>query len=399
MSRYFFRALLCAFVILMAPPALATMNTNAEHAILMDGASGQVLWAKDAFTPMPPASMSKLMTLELLFQRLKDGRVHLNDTFPVSQRAWRESVSNTGSECFVAMGSRMRVEDLIRCIIIVSGNDSCITIAEALGGTVEGFVDMMNERAKQLGLKQSHFVNPDGLPDPPGQMMSAYDLALLARHIIQTYPQYYHYFSERDFTWSNIHQPNRNTVLEKFPGADGLKTGHIEASGYGITTSAVRNGERLILVLNGLRYPDLEREGPRRRDWFVEQRRGEEAARLLEMAYREFRPYSIYKANQTVGQVQVSGGTEDTVPAIVKTNVAPTMEVDSRSGVKVVLHYNTPLRAPVIEGQPVGTLTVTAPDFPGLNVTIYAAKSVPETGFFGKAAEWIESLVWRKKGG
>ena len=399
MSRYFSRALLCAFVVLIAPPALAAMNTNAEHAILMDGATGQVLWAKDAFTPMPPASMSKLMTLELLFQRLKDGRVHLNDTFPVSQRAWQESVTNTGSECFVAMGSRMRVEDLIRCIIIVSGNDSCITVAEALGGTVEGFVDMMNERARQLGLKQSHFVNPDGLPNPPGQLMSANDLALLARHIIQTYPQYYHYFSERDFTWSNIHQPNRNTVLDKFPGADGLKTGHIEASGYGVTASAVRNGERLILVLNGLRYPDLEREGPRRRDWFVEQRRGEEAARLLEMAFREFRPYSIYKANQTVGQVQVSGGTEDTVPAIVKTNVAPTMQVDSRSGVRVVLHYNTPLQAPVSEGQPVGTLTVTAPDYPGLNVTIYAAKSVPETGFFGKVVDKIESLVWRKKGG
>ena len=160
----------------------------------------------------------------------------------------------------------------------------------------------------------------------------------------------------------------------------------------------MRNGERLILVLNGLRYPDLEREGPRRRDWFVEQRRGEEAARLLEMAYREFRPYSIYKANQTVGQVQVSGGTEDTVPAIVKSNVAPIMEVDSRSGVKVALHYNT-LTAPVSEGQPVGTLTVTAPDFPGMNVTVYAAKAVPETGFFGKVVGKIESLIWRKKGG
>lgn len=389
-------AIATAFVALVVPSSAAVMNTNAEHAILMDGASGQVLWAKDAFTPMPPASMSKLMTLELLFQRLKDGRVHLNDTFPVSQRAWQESVSNTGSECFVAMGSRMRVEDLIRCIIIVSGNDSCITVAEALGGTVEGFVDMMNDRAKQLGLKNSHFVNPDGLPEPPGQLMSAYDLAVLARHIIQSYPQYYHYFSERDFTWSNIHQPNRNTVLDKFPGADGLKTGHIEASGYGITTSAVRNGERLILVLNGLRYPDLEKEGPRRRDWFVEQRRGDEAARLLELAYREFRPYSIYKANQTVGQVQVSGGVEDSVPVIVKTAVAPTMQVDSHTGVKVAIRYNA-IKAPVSEGQAVGVLSITAPDFPGLDVPVYAAKAIPERGFFGKMVDKMVSLVWRKK--
>jgi D-alanyl-D-alanine carboxypeptidase (penicillin-binding protein 5/6) len=387
------------FALVVSPAAGAAMNTNAEHALLMDGATGQVLWAKDAFTPMPPASMSKLMTLDLLFQRLQDGRVHLNDTFPVSQRAWQESVTNTGSECFVAIGTRMRVEDLIRCIIIVSGNDSCITVAEALGGTVEGFVDMMNERAKQLGLKQSHFVNPDGLPEPPGQMMSAYDLALLARHIIQTYPQYYHYFSERDFTWSNIRQPNRNQVLDKFPGADGLKTGHIEASGYGVTASAVRNGERLILVLNGLRYPDLDKEGPRRRDWFVEQRRGEEAARLLEMAYREFRQYPLYKPNQLVGQAQVWGGSEASVPVTVKTLVAPTMQVDSRQGMKVVFHYDSPLKAPVAEGQAVGTLTVTAPDYPGLTVPVYAAKPVSETGIFGKILLGIESLIWRKKGG
>lgn len=398
MKRYgLIAAITAAFFAFAVAPATATLNTNAEHALLMDGATGQVLWAKDAFMPMPPASMSKLMTLELLFQRLKDGRVHLTDTFPVSQRAWQESVTNTGSECFVAIGSRMKVEDLIRCIIIVSGNDACITVAEALGGTVEGFVDMMNERAKQIGLKNSHFVNPDGLPEPPGQMMSAYDLATLARHLIQDYPQYYHYFSERDFTWSNIRQPNRNTVLDKFPGADGLKTGHIEASGYGITVSAVRNGERLILVLNGLRYPDLEKSGPRRKDWFVEQRRGDEAARLLEMAFREFRQYPLYKSNQVVGQAQVWGGSEASVPVTVKGAVAPTMQVDSRQGMKVVFRYDTPLKAPVAEGQAVGTLTVTAPDYPGLTVPVYAAKPVSETGIFGKLLLGIESLISRKK--
>ena len=161
--------------------AQAEIATTANHALLMDAESGQVLWQKDAYTPMPPASMSKLMTIELLFQRLKDGRIKLTDTFPVSERAWRE---RSGSECFVNIGDRMSVQSLIQCIIIVSGNDSCIVVAEALGGTVEGFVTMMNARAKELGLKQSHFVNPDGLPDPPGQMMSAFDLATLARHIM-----------------------------------------------------------------------------------------------------------------------------------------------------------------------------------------------------------------------
>ncbi|HEY0282051.1 MAG TPA: D-alanyl-D-alanine carboxypeptidase family protein, partial [Rhizomicrobium sp.] len=240
-------------LLLALAPARAAMNTSAERALLMDAATGQVLWAKDGFSPMPPASMSKLMTLELLFQRLKDGRVKLTDTFPVSERAWRTG----GSKSFMKIGDNVPVEALIRSIIIPSGNDACIVVAEALGGTTEGFIDLMNRRAKALGMKNSHFVNPHGLPDPPGQMMSAYDLAVLARHLIDTYPAYYHYFSERQFTWTNITQSNHNKVLDKFPGADGLKTGHTDAAGYGVTASAVRDGYRLILVLNGLRYTDL----------------------------------------------------------------------------------------------------------------------------------------------
>src|SRR5215469_1977943 len=224
MRRFFLTVLtLSACAIL---PARAAIDTSAEHGLLMDAASGQVLWQKDGFTPMPPASMSKLMTLELLFQRLKDGRVKLTDTLPVSERAWRTQ----GSKMFVELGNRIAVEDLIRGIIIQSGNDACIVVAEGMGGTVEGFVDLMNKRAKELGLTQSHFVNPDGLPDPPGQLMSALDLAKLARHLVRDYPQYYHYFSERSYTVQTpagpITQPNRNQVLDKFPGADGLKTGH-----------------------------------------------------------------------------------------------------------------------------------------------------------------------------
>jgi D-alanyl-D-alanine carboxypeptidase (penicillin-binding protein 5/6) len=229
--------------------------------------------------------------------------------------------------------------------------------------------------------------------------MSAYDLALLARHIVQTYPKYYHYFSERDFVWSNIHQPNRNQVLDKFPGADGLKTGHIDASGYGVTASAVRNGTRLILVINGLRYPDLDRSSPQRRDWFAEQRRGEEAARLLEAAYREFRQYRLFKTNDVVGQAEVWGGSDDSVPLTVKAPVAPTLQVDSRKGLKVSVHYAGPLKAPIAEGQQVGTLTVSAPDYPGLTVPVYAAKSVSEVGIIGRMILGIEALLSRKKGG
>ena len=369
-------------------PARAEMNTSAEHALLMDAATGQVLWAKDGFTPMPPASMSKLMTLELLFQRLKDGRVKPTDTFLVSQRAW----STQGSKMFVSLGSHIAVQDLIRGIIIQSGNDACIVVAEALGGTVEGFVDMMNRRAKELGLKNSHFVNPDGLPDPPGQLMSAYDLAVLARHLSQDYPAYYHYFGEREFTWNNIRQPNRNTVLDKFPGADGLKTGHTDAAGYGVTSSAVQDGHRLILVLNGLRYPDLDKDSPAKQDWFAEMRRGEEAARVLGMAFREFRSYQLFKAGEIAGVAQVWGGSKRTVPVTVGKSLAVTLQVDSRPNMKVTLHYSGPLQAPIAQGQQVGTLIVTAPDFPDMSVPVYAAQSVPRAGIFGRMITGLRAL-------
>lgn len=357
----------------------ADITTTANHALLMDAQSGDVLWQKDAETPMPPASMSKLMTLELLFQRIKDGRVKLKDTFPVSERAWRE---RAGSECFVNIGDRMTVESLIQCIIIVSGNDSTIVVAEALGGTVEGFVTMMNARARELGLKQSHFVNPDGLDVPPGQMMSALDLAKLARHIIYAYPNLYHYFGEKDFVWSNIHQPNRNPLLFNTPGADGLKTGHIEASGYGLVGSAARDGRRIIVVLNGLAS---------------EKDRADEGARMIEAGFREFRRYQLFKPGDSIAEADVYGGSDKTVPLTVKTPVAVTLQVDSRPGMKVAVHYNSPLAAPIAQGQQVGTLSVTAPDFPGVTTPLYAAHDVAKVGIFGRMMLGMRALFGGNK--
>jgi len=376
-------------VLLFAGSAFGAIATNAEHGLLMDAETGQVLWAKDAFTPMPPASMSKLMTLELLFQRLKDGRLKLSDTFPVSERAW----STQGSKMFVELHGDIPVESLIRGIIVDSGNDACIVVAEGIGGTVEGFVDLMNQRAKQLGLAQSHFVNPDGLPDPAGQAMSALDLAKLARHLIRDYPEYYHYFSEPDFTWHNIHQNNRDTVLEKLSGADGLKTGHTDAAGYGITTSAVHDGHRLILVLNGLRYPDLDKASSARQDWVAGQRRGDEAARILGLAFREFRRYELFKPGDVVGAAEVWGGEQASVPLTVGQAAAITLQVDSRPNMKAVIAYDGPVKAPVAQGQRIGTLHVTAPDFPGLDVPLVAAKPVEQTGFFGRIWLGAEALV------
>lgn len=374
----------------VAAPASAVMSTSAEHALLMDGETGQVLWAKDGFAPMPPASMSKLMTTEILFQRIKDGRVKLTDRFPVSERAWRE---RSGSTMFVKVGDTVAVEDLIRGILIQSGNDACIVVAEALGGTVEGFVDIMNKRAKELGLGASHFVNPDGLDQPPGQRMSAYDLAKLARHLIYTYPSLYHYFSDREYTYQGIKQHNRNLVLDKYPGTDGLKTGHLEESGYGITVSAKQGGQRMILVLNGLRYPDLNGKSG---DYFAEIRRADEAARVLGMAFREFRSYQLFKAGDIAGTVPVWGGSEKTVPVTVGKALAVTMQVDSRQKMVVAIKAMSPANAPIKQGQQVGTMTVTAPDFPTLTVPVYAAKDVSRENIFARMFTGIKAMFGKK---
>ncbi|MEI9930466.1 MAG: D-alanyl-D-alanine carboxypeptidase family protein [Rhizomicrobium sp.] len=232
-------------------------------------------------------------------------RPHKTDRqFPVSEAAWRTG----GSKGFTRVGDSLAVEDLIQRIIVVSGNDACVVVAEALGGTTDNFVAMMNARARQLGLNQSHFVNPDGLPDPPGQAMSALDLAKLARHLIYDYPQYYHYFSVKSYTTMDqgkqITQPNRDLTLDKVQGADGLKTGHIDASGYGITASAKRDDRRIILVLNGLRYPEYNN------DYFPNIKRSEEAGRIIDLAFREFRQYRLFKPGDTVGQAEVWGGTD-----------------------------------------------------------------------------------------
>jgi D-alanyl-D-alanine carboxypeptidase (penicillin-binding protein 5/6) len=384
MLRRLFLLLLSAFMALAAP-AQAAIETSAEHGMLMDAQTGQVLWQKDGLAPMPPASMSKLMTIELLFSRLKDGRVKLTDTFPVSERAWRTQ----GSKMFVELGSRIPVESLLRGIIIQSGNDACVVVAEALGGTFEGFVNLMNKRAKELGLNQSTFVNPDGLPDPPGQLMSALDLAKLSRHIINTYPQLYHYFSEREFIWHNIHQPNRDLVLATLPGADGLKTGHTDAAGYGITISVKRGDQRLILVLNGLRYPQYHN------DYFPNIRRAEEASRVMELAFREFRSYPVLTTNQVVGNVAVTGGVLPTVPVTAAKPLNVTMQVDSHAKMKTMVKADPGLTAPIRVGQKVGVLVVTAPEFPSLTVPVYATQAVNEVGMFGKAWNSVQRL-WKK---
>ncbi len=365
--------LLVCLLALGVMPASAAMDTSAEHALLMDAGTGQMLWQKDGLSAMPPASMSKLMTLDLLFQRLADGRMKLTDMLTVSERAWRTG----GSRMFLKVNTQVSVEDLIRGIIIQSGNDACVVVAESIGGTVEGFAGMMNKRAKELGLDQSYFVNPDGMPDPPGQLMSALDLAKLSRHLINNFPQYYHYFSEREFTWNNIRQPNRDLVISTLPGADGLKTGHTDEAGYGITISAKRGNQRLILVLNGLRYPQYKN------DYFPNIRRAEEASRVMDMAFREFRSYVIFNAGQVIGQAAVNDGAEPTVPVALQKQLSITMQVDSHKGLNTTLVKPLPgLTAPIAAGQRVGTVTISAPEFPAMTVPVFAAQAVARESIF-----------------
>lgn len=364
-----------------AAGAQAEIMTTAKEAIVYDYDTGEVLFCKDCDQPMPPSSMSKLMTVELVFQRLKDGRLKPTDTMHVSESAWRQGQKDNESKMWVAINSDVPVDDLLKGIIVQSGGDACVVVAEALGGSESGFADIMNARAKELGLTHSHFANSSGLPDP-GQYMSSEDLAKLSAWVIHTYPEYYKYFSIKDFTWSNIKQGNRNTLIGKSTGVDGLKTGHTEAGGYGMVVSALRNGRRLIVVVNGMKS---------------EHARAEEARRLLDVGYREFKDYRIAGKGEVLATAQIWGGAKDSVGVTVRDPLQVMLPVDARPQMKVTLRYDGPLHAPVAAGQQIGTLTVSAPGKPDKTVPAIAAEAIPSNGFLDKMMTGLQALVFGAK--
>lgn len=364
--------------VLASRPALA-FDTSAQYAVLMDASTGTVLWEKDGETPMHPASMSKLMTLSMLFDALKAGTVKLTDEFPISEHAWRAGGAASGSSTmFAQVGSRIPVEILIQGIIVQSGNDACIAVAEALKGSEPEFAAAMTERARELGLTNSTFANSTGWPDP-NQMMTARDLALLARHIIYDFPEYYHYFSEKEFTWNGITQHNRNPALFLDPTVDGLKTGHTQASGYGLTVSAKRGDERLILVVNGL--PS-------------EKARAEESVRILDWGFRSFKKYKLFAAGAPVDNAPVWQGTYAQVPLVSTADVTLIMTPDQRKGMKVTVTYTTPVKAPVAAGQRVGTLRIEAPDMPVREIPLVAGANVERLGIFGRALSALGHMIF-----
>ncbi len=361
-----------------AKPALA-FDTSAQYAVLMDAATGTVLWEKDGDVRMHPASMSKLMTLSMLFDALKSGTVKLTDEFPISEHAWRAGGTTSGSSTmFAQVGSRIPVETLIQGIIVQSANDGCIAVAEALKGSEPEFAAAMTERAKELGLTDSTFANATGWPDP-NQMMTAHDLARLARHIIYDFPEYYHYFSEKEFTWNGIHQENRNPALYLDPTVDGLKTGHTEASGYGLVVSAKRGDERLILVLNGMP---------------TNKARSEESVRVLDWGFRSFKKYELFKAGAAVDNAPVWQGTYSQVPLVTTSDVSLIMTPDQRKAMKVSVDYSAPVKAPIAAGQRIGTLRIEAPEKPVQEIPLVAGADVARLGIFGRAMSAIHHMAF-----
>jgi len=362
-----------------APVDALALTSIAPHAVIMDYETGALLLSQAGDQEMAPASMAKLMTVAIMFQKLKHKELRLEDTFTVSERAWRLSVAgkNESSKMFVSIGSQIKVEDLLRGIITQSGNDACTVVAEHFSGGEEAFSELMNAEARRIGLKNSVFKNASGLPDP-GMHVTAHDLAILAAHLIREYPEYYHYFSEREFTWNGIKQANRNLLLGTYPGADGLKTGHTKASGYGLVSSALQDGRRLIVVVNGLKN---------------EAERAAESKRLLDIGFREFKPYELFAKGGVIETARVWGGAQDTVPLVPSSKLRVLLRRHQRDSMKVVLSYDAPLPAPVKKGQAVGTLKVTATGMPEMTIPVAAGADVEEGGFFSLIERGVTGLV------
>jgi serine-type D-Ala-D-Ala carboxypeptidase (penicillin-binding protein 5/6) len=336
-------------------------QTLAPTAILIDAESHAVLFEKNADELTAPASMAKTMTIEIVFNELKNGRINLDTEFTVSENAWRKGGAGSGgSAMFAKVNSSVRVEDLLRGIIVQSGNDASIAVAEGLAGTEENFARMMNERAKQIGLTKSTFRNATGYDDP-AQKVTVRDLAKLALHIIDTYPDLYKIFGEREFTWNKIRQQNRNPLLAMEIGADGLKTGNIDEAGFGLIGSAVQNGQRLILVVNGLK---------------TAKDRANEARKLLEWGFRAFESRQLFAEGQPIGEVQVFGGDRRSLPLVARKPVRVLVNRGESERVSARIVYTGPLKAPVQKGAEVARLRVDRGDMQALEVPLYASEDV-----------------------
>ncbi|WP_376091322.1 D-alanyl-D-alanine carboxypeptidase family protein [Roseomonas sp. CCTCC AB2023176] len=351
------------------------MDTQARQAIIIDADTGATLLEKNGDERMPPSSMSKLMTMYVVFDLLRQGRLTMDQTMPVSERAWRMG----GSKMFVQIGNSVKVEDLIRGVIIQSGNDACVVLAEGISGSEQQFAELLNEYGRRIGLRNSNFRNATGWPDPEHRM-TCRDLTVLARHIINDYPDYYRFYSERSFRFNDINQENRNPLLGRVPGADGLKTGHTEEAGYGLTGSAKRGDRRLILVVNGLRSMAERRE---------------ETERLMEWGFREFENVSLFRASDTVEEAPVYLGDKPTVPLVGGRDLILTLPRQWRRNLQVKVRYDGPIPAPVAKGQEVGRLEVSGQGVPAMTLPLIAGADVARLGLVSRIPAVIGRWVSR----
>jgi D-alanyl-D-alanine carboxypeptidase (penicillin-binding protein 5/6) len=378
-----FKGLAFSLSLLAATAPAAAFETLAKQAILIEMTTGEVLFEKNADAPMAPASMSKMMTAYMIFERLKNGGLSLDDTFLVSEDAWRRGGAKSGgSTMFLEPGKRVRVEDLIRGIIVQSGNDACIVVAEGLASSEKAFAEEMTKKGRELGLKKTVFKNSSGWPDPE-EVTTARDLALLAQRTIEKFPDHYHYYAEKEFTYNGIRQINRNPLLYKDMAADGLKTGHTEASGYGLTASAVRDGRRLILVVNGLAS---------KKD------RSREPERLLAWGFREFNNYRLFSAGEEVTTADVWLGEDKKVPLVIEKQLLLTLPRGARPQMKVTVHFDNPVPAPIAKGAVVANLVVTAPGRAPIEVPLHAGAEVKRLGLFGRLGAAFKAIIWGEAG-
>ncbi|SFO15650.1 D-alanyl-D-alanine carboxypeptidase (penicillin-binding protein 5/6) [Bradyrhizobium sp. Ghvi] len=352
---------------------------DAPTAILIEASSGSVLFEKNADELRAPSSMMKLMTAEVVFNAIKKGDVKLTDEYRISENAWRRGGAPSGtSTMFAAINSKVSVDDLLHGAIIQSGNDACIALAEGIAGNERIFAsDFMTKRARELGMTKSTFANSNGLPDP-GNKMTVRELGMLARHIILDFPEFYKLFGEKEFTWNKIRQPNRNPLLNSMEGADGLKTGYTKEGGYGMVGSAVQNGTRLIVVVNGLE--DSED-------------RATEAKKMLEWGYRNFESRTLIAADQPVGYAKVFGGDSRSVKLVAKEPVKVMVHKNGSDKLIARIVYSGPVRAPIEAGQKVGVVRVWRSGTIAVETPVYTAEAIGTGSTVRRAIDGASELV------
>ena len=361
-----------------APAASGTIETKADVALLVDFASGAVLFAKNADRSFPPASLTKMMTVAVAAREMKEGRLSLDGEFQMSEHAWRTGgAPSRTSSMFAPVNSKVIVSDLFRGIMIQSANDGAIAMAEGIAGTEGAFADLMNKRAAELGMTATRFGNPTGLPGADNRT-TAQDLVILARHLIVDHPDVYKIYGEREFTYNKIRQTNRNPLLADGIGADGIKTGYIKESGYNLVGSAVQGGQRLIVVIGG---------APTDKD------RGEDARKLLDWGFRNFETVRIYRAGETIGEAAVFGGAARTVPVTAAKDVDVLLPRGKRDKLRARVLYTGPIKAPIEAKRAIGRLSVTNDDRPVADYEVVAAADVARGDVLHRAVDGTRELL------